>query len=110
MSTWRDDFFIDEQTVLMKKQLEEFIQKGNSVEEAFSVVQEEQLHRYEEQDDDAFALSRLYLPLAALQLQYGTLQEDVYTMALSLLSQEQSAPFSQEALLHLKQRLAEHKW
>ncbi|MCP8967105.1 hypothetical protein [Ectobacillus ponti] len=105
---WTQSFFQQEEAIEMKRELEEFISCGNSVEQAFSVLQERRTARLTE--DDLESAARVYMPLAALQLQYGALQEDVQETVLSLLSQGEAADYPAGAVTALEEELQKRFW
>ncbi|MGH0680048.1 MarR family transcriptional regulator [Bacillus luti] len=96
MGAWGTGLFDDDTTCDVKDQFIEYLEEGNSAEEATKLVLEE----YEDEFDigeELEVMSLVYIGLAAIQLEKGCLQEEVRSNAITLIERGADLELWEEA-------------
>ncbi|UOY94000.1 hypothetical protein MUG87_07795 [Ectobacillus sp. JY-23] len=92
------------ETKEMKQELEKYLNQGYSMEAAFALLEARCFLEYEKMENPENT-ARWYIPLAALQIEYGVLQEGVKETTLSLLQQNGGSTFEAHVTDGLKATL-----
>ncbi|KAA0764547.1 DUF4259 domain-containing protein [Bacillus sp. SH5-2] len=96
MGAWGTGLFDDDTTCDVKDQFIEYIEEGNSVEEATKLVLEEYVDEFDI-GEDLEVMSLVYIGLAAIQLEKGCLQEEVRSNAIALIERGADLELWEEA-------------
>ena len=84
MGAWGTGLFDDDTTCDVKDQFIEYIEEGNSAEEATKLILEEYVDEFDI-EEELEEMSLVYIDLAAIQLEKGCLQEEVRNKAIALI-------------------------
>lgn len=84
MGAWGTGLFDDDTTCDVKDQFIEYLDEGNSAEEATKLVLEEYLDEFDI-DEDLEEMSLVFIGLAAIQLEKGCIQDEVRSNAIALI-------------------------
>ncbi|MDG0959552.1 DUF4259 domain-containing protein, partial [Bacillus paranthracis] len=84
MGAWGTGLFDDDTTCDVKDQFIEYIEEGNSAEEATKFILEEYVDEFDI-EEELEEISLVYIGLAAIQLEKGCLQEEVRNKAIALI-------------------------
>ncbi|GAB6419396.1 hypothetical protein bcgnr5390_51720 [Bacillus luti] len=96
MGAWGTGLFDDDTTCDVKDQFIEYIDEGNSVEEATKFVLEEYVDEFDI-GEELEVMSLVYIGLAAIQLEKGCLQEEVRSNAIALIDRGADLELWEEA-------------
>ena len=96
MGAWGTGLFDDDTTCDVKEQFIEYIEEGNSVEEATKHILEEYVDEFDI-EEELEVMSLVYIGLAAIQLEKGCLQEEVRSNAIALIERGADLELWEEA-------------
>lgn len=96
MGAWGTGLFDDDTTCDVKDQFIEYIDEGNSAEEATKLVLEEYVDEFDI-GEDLEVMSLVYIGLAAIQLEKGCLQEEVRSNTIALIERGADLELWEEA-------------
>ncbi|HDX9623473.1 MarR family transcriptional regulator [Bacillus sp. HNR-4] len=96
MGAWGTGLFDDDTTCDVKDQFIEYIEEGNSAEEATKFVLEEYVDEFDI-EEELEEISLVYIGLAAIQLEKGCLQEEVRNKAIELIERGADLELWEEA-------------
>lgn len=96
MGAWGTGLFDDDTTCDVKDQFIEYLDEGNSAEEATKLVLEEYVDEFDI-GEDLEVMSLVYIGLAAIQLEKGCLQEEVRSNAVALIERGADLELWEEA-------------
>ena len=96
MGAWGTGLFDDDTTCDVKDQFIEYIEEGNSAEEATKFILEEYVDEFDI-EEELEEISLVYIGLAAIQLEKGCLQEEVRNKAIALIERGADLELWEEA-------------
>lgn len=96
MGAWGTGLFDDDTTCDVKDQFIEYLDEGNSAEEATKLVLEEYLDEFDI-DEDLEEMSLVFIGLAAIQLEKGCIQDEVRSNAITLIERGADLELWEEA-------------
>ncbi|GAB6618134.1 MULTISPECIES: DUF4259 domain-containing protein [Bacillus] len=96
MGAWGTGLFDDDTTCDVKEQFIEYIEEGNSAEEATKLILEEYVDEFD-MEEELEVMSLVYIGLAAIQLEKGCLQEEVRSNAIALIERGADLELWEEA-------------
>ena len=96
MGAWGTGLFDDDTTCDVKDQFIEYIEEGNSAEEATKLILEEYVDEFDI-EEELEEMSLVYIDLAAIQLEKGCLQEEVRNKAIALIERGADLELWEEA-------------
>ncbi|OOR05675.1 MarR family transcriptional regulator [Bacillus mycoides] len=96
MGAWGTGLFDDDTTCDVKDQFIDYLDEGNSAEEATKLVLEEYLDEFDI-DEDLEEMSLVFIGLAAIQLEKGCIQDEVRSNAITLIERGADLELWEEA-------------
>ena len=103
MGAWGTGLFDDDTTCDVKDQFIEYIEEGNSAEEATKLILEEYVDEFDI-EEELEEMSLVYIDLAAIQLEKGCLQEEVRNKAIALIERGLTLSFGKKPIRKIMKR------
>lgn len=103
MGAWGTGLFDDDTTCDVKDQFIEYIEEGNSAEEATKLILEEYVDEFDI-EEELEEMSLVYIGLAAIQLEKGCLQEEVRNKAIALIERGLTLSFGKKLIRKIMKR------